>query len=172
MRVSGEVEFARYELHENSLVNSGYRAFLERFIFPIENAIFPGMRGLDYGSGREENMRELLSQRGISIQSYDLYFSPNKITLCRSYDFILCSETCEHFREPFLEFHRLVSLLKNGAWLALQTQFVPENFADWHYHRDQTHIAFFSEKTFRWLASSLGLSLVYCSNPVVVFKKA
>jgi hypothetical protein len=57
----------------------------------------------------------------------------------------------------------LVSLLNNGGYLALQTQFHPnteEAFKKWYYHQDPTHIVFFRAKTFEVLCEAFGCRII------------
>ena len=46
-----------------------------------------------------------------------------------------------------------------------------EAFKTWHYITDPTHIAFFSEATFIWLAERWSAEIEISSADVVLFKK-
>ncbi|MFW6346660.1 MAG: methyltransferase, partial [Halomonas sp.] len=61
-----------------------------------------------------------------------------------------------------------------GGWLGLMTKRVTEReaFARWHYILDPTHVCFFSEATFRWLAESLDMSVAFPAADVVLMRKA
>ena len=86
---------------------------------------------------------------------YDPFYAPGKSVLSASYDFITLSEVAEHLAEPGLELDRLWRLLKPGGWLGIMTKRVRDRaaFRTWHYITDPTHIAYFSEATFHWLAA-------------------
>jgi len=36
-----------------------------------------------------------------------------------------------------------------------------ENFSKWYYKRDPTHIAFYTSKTFKWLAREMDFKIIY-----------
>jgi len=68
---------------------------------------------------------------------------------------------CEKKTSSFVDnktnivFLSLIEQLKNGGYLAIQTQFHDnneENFKKWYYHQDVTHIVFFTPKTFKILS--------------------
>ena len=46
-----------------------------------------------------------------------------------------------------------------------------EGFGDWYYHRDPTHVAFYSRRTFRWIADWLDLTLEHPRQRVVLLRK-
>jgi SAM-dependent methyltransferase len=96
----------------------------------------------------------MLREAGHSVALYDPFFARDPSVLDGDYDFIVCSETVEHFHRPAEEFARLDRMLRHGGWLGIMTSFQPadEDFADWHYRRDPTHVVFYSAATFHWLA--------------------
>jgi hypothetical protein len=164
-------EHSRYEQHENELLDSGYAKFLARSLDQIPLSSYIAEEILDYGYGKNRPLATLLAKRGFSAKSYDLYFHKEDKLLSQSYGLIFCLETAEHFRNPFQEFAKLFSLLKSGGAILLRTEFPPENFAEWYYHRDFTHLAFYSMKTFQYLAKLFHLQLEYCESPYVFLKK-
>lgn len=88
------------------------------------------------------------------------------------YDFITCTETAEHFHDPAAEFARLAGLLAPDGWLAVMTQLVPDAraFLDWHYVRDPTHVCFYADRTFTWLAERHGWRLERPASSVALFR--
>jgi hypothetical protein len=46
------------------------------------------------------------------------------------------------------------------------------SFSTWHYKNDPTHIAFYSEQTFAWLAQQWQLKLEIIDNDVVFLTKS
>jgi len=159
-----ERERARYELHENDPEDEGYRAFLSTLVDEMIPSLAPGARGLDYGSGPTPALMQMMRERGFDMQGYDLYFAPDEGALAGSYDFITCAETVEHFRDPLVEFDRMSAALAPGGVLGMMTdmpegEWDAEQFAQWHYIFDDTHIAFFSAATMSWLARRYGWHL-------------
>ena len=63
----------------------------------------------------------------------------------------------------WMEEHGWPERLEEGGYLALQTQFHPndvEAFKKWYYHQDPTHIVFFTAKTFKVLCEVYGCELI------------
>ncbi len=108
----------------------------------------------------------------ISVDSYDKYFTTNIVN--KQYDFITCTEVIEHVYHP-LEFVReMLTYLKTGGILIIMTQFHDNNlvsFINWWYVRDITHITFYNETTFKYLANVLNLDVIKCCNNTVVLRK-
>jgi SAM-dependent methyltransferase len=148
-------ELATYELHENAVDDPAYRAFLERVALPLVARLTPGMHGLDYGSGPGPALAAMLTERGYPMQIFDPFYAYAPHVLQRTYDFVTCTETVEHFHHPAAEFERLASLLAPRGWLAVMTsvQTPTQDFASWHYTHDPTHVCFYEDRTFAWLAA-------------------
>lgn len=148
-------ECRHYALHENDVDNPGYRQFLGRIAGPLLERLPPAQQGLDYGCGPGPALAAILCEAGHRMHVYDPIFAPDPAPLQRTYDFVTCTETAEHFHAPVKEFARLKEMLRPGGVLALMTCFQTEDarFADWHYRKDPTHVVFYREKTFRTLAS-------------------
>ena len=96
-----------------------------------------------------------------------------KELLEKKYDVVTCSEAIEHFSNPELEWRRLWALLKPKGILAIMTQLrsFEKKFCDWWYIRDLTHISFFSEATFSWLAHRDHLESSKHGNSVILFQR-
>ena len=167
--LSPEAEKAYYELHENSLEDAGYRGFLERCATPLLARLPPAARGLDYGCGPAPLLAQILEEQGHRVSVYDLYFQPNASVLEDRFDFIVSTEVVEHLADPMTVLECLWQRIDVGGVLALMTKLVAsrERFASWHYIRDPTHIVFFSEETFRWLAKHLSASLAFSGSDVI-----
>ncbi len=147
-------EKAVYDLHQNDPADQGYRQFLSRIFFPLIERIETNATGLDFGSGPGPALPQMLFEEGYTTEMYDPFYANNVELLERSYDFITCTETVEHFYHPAREFDLLFSLLKPGGWLGIMTKLVINQraFSTWHYKNDRTHVCFFSRETFSWLA--------------------
>jgi SAM-dependent methyltransferase len=119
--LSPEAEKARYEFHSHSLADSGYRDFLNRLFQPLEKVLPPGARGLDFGCGREPTLSVLFEEAGFPCANYDLHYFNDPAVLGKQYDFLTCSETMEHFRNPREEFERFLRLVKPGGMMIVAT---------------------------------------------------
>ncbi len=166
-------ERAYYDLHENSLEDPGYRRFLSRCAVPLLEALPAASRGLDFGCGPAPLLAKILSEAGHSVSIYDAFYALDTSVLEESFDFIVATEVVEHLSAPGEILELLWSRLNPGGLLALMTKLVisPERFASWHYIRDPTHICFFSERTFAWLADRLGARMRLADRDVVFLRK-
>ena len=120
--LSPEDELARYLLHENSPEDCRYREFLGRLTAHLIPKLQPGAKGLDFGSGPGPTLSVMLEEMGFFVDLYDPYFAPNTAPLERTYDFVTCTETVEHFYQPAKEFNRFNQLLRRGGWLGIMTE--------------------------------------------------
>lgn len=168
-----EQERRRYTLHQNAPDDEGYRAFLAQLMDRLVPLLKPGAEGLDYGCGEPPVLVMMLEQAGFRMAGYDLFFRPDPSVLKRSYDFIVCSETAEHFREPLAEFARLQRMLRPGGVLGVMTGMLDDwaDFRDWHYRSDATHICFYSPRTMRWIAHRFGWRCELLVDNVTIFRQ-
>ncbi len=157
-RLSPSEERAHYLHHENDPDDPRYRKFLSRLTVPLLEKLKTGMVGLDYGCGPGPALAAVLGDNGFHMDLYDPFFYPDPQPLDRTYDFITCTETAEHFHRPAAEFDRLGSLLRPGGWLAVMTCFQTDDdrFANWHYRLDPTHVVFYRDVTLRAIAVQRG----------------
>lgn len=160
-----EEEFAQYLHHQNDPNDPRYRRFLSKLADPLLARLSPQSRGLDFGCGPGPALAAMLREAGHDVALYDPFFAADPASLSEVYDFVTCTETAEHFHHPHDEFARLRGLVKEGGWLALMTCFQTDDarFEDWHYRQDRTHVVFYREATFRYLAQSWGWT---CEAPV------
>lgn len=164
---------AFYDTHENALDDPGYRRFLGRLFTPLAQRLPPGASGLDFGCGPAPALAAMFAETGFAMRAYDPLFAPDTTALEQAYDFITSSEVFEHLAEPGAEIARLAGLLRPGGWLGVMTKRVRdrEAFAQWHYIRDPTHICFYSDTTFRFIATRHGLELDFAGADVVLLRK-
>jgi hypothetical protein len=89
------------------------------------------------------------------------------------YDFVTATEVVEHFCNTAEEMTQLWQCLKPGGWLGIMTKRVtaPSAFGQWHYIRDPTHVSFFSDTTFRWLAVQWQAQLELPEKDVALLQK-
>ena len=166
-------EKREYDLHQNCVQDEGYRKFLGRVSEPLLLRLPNGSRGLDFGCGPGPALSQMIESAGHSMDLYDPYYSPNTSFKTNKYDFITATEVLEHLAKPGYELDQLWSLLNSGGWLAIMTKRVTslEAFAKWHYKNDPTHISFFCESTFYFLAKNWETEAEFIGNDVVLFQK-
>lgn len=140
---------------------------------PLLGYLIPGQQGLDFGCGPGPTLSLMLQEQGYPMSVYDPFFADDTRVLARQYDFITCTEAIEHFTRPAREWRRLLGLLVQGGHLAVMTRFhcsVPD-FSDWYYKNDPTHIHFYSQATFAWLAQRDHLQVRFAGDSVAIFTK-
>jgi len=90
------------------------------------------------------------------------------------YDFVTCTEVAEHFYRPAEEFDTMAALVRGGGLLAVLTSFQPESadqFAEWHYRRDPTHVVFYGAGTLALLAEERGWTCEIPVKDVAIMRK-
>lgn len=171
--VSADQEKARYELHQNSPDDAGYRKFLSRICDPLIQRLPVGCRGLDFGCGPGPTLAVLFQELGYPVALYDPFFATDESVLEEQYDFVTATEVVEHLREPARSLEEMWRCVKPGGYLGLMTKLITEQtqFGSWHYKNDFTHICFYSRGTFEWLASRWGTTPVIEGGDVILFHK-
>lgn len=172
--LTAEQEKQEYDKHQNSLNDEGYLTFLSRAITPITESISPPAKGLDFGCGPAPALAHKLSSDGYEMSVYDHFYCAEPSVLEHQYDFITCTEVIEHLHQPLQILTQLLSMLKSGGRLVLMTKLVinKERFAAWHYKNDPTHICFYSQDTFSYLANEFDCELSFIGNDVIQLIKA
>ena len=172
--LSQKEEKARYDLHKNTPDNKGYVNFLSRLVFHMNEVVFPGSSGLDFGSGPEPVLAKMFTAEGYPVVTYDAYYATDRSVLKKKYDFIPVAEVIEHLREPEKEMKMLWDCLNPGGWLGIMTKFLPEEkeeFVNWSYKNDLTHICFFSKTSLEWIASELCAELNFPALDIALMHK-
>jgi len=150
---------SRYDLHENDENNPGYRAYFQRFLDYVLPLTGTPKNALDFGCGRSLLLAKMLEEKGVICDAYDPLYHPDTLDNSKKYELIVTTEVFEHLHHPKEIFYSLVERLEEGGFLAIQTQFSPQDreaFKMWYYHQDPTHIVFFSPRTFRVLCEMYG----------------
>jgi SAM-dependent methyltransferase len=170
---SAECAIKEYSLHRNAVDDPGYRGFLRRLADPLCEVLPESCSGLDYGCGPGPALAAMLVERGHRMAVYDPLFVPHAEVLQARYDFVTCSEVAEHFVDPRAEFQRLRELLRPGGTLAVMTQWRRDEapFAQWRYVHDPTHVCFYRERSFSWIASWLGMELRIPSPNIALLRR-
>lgn len=171
--VSPSAEKACYDLHQNSPDDANYRRFLGRLFHPMIERLSPGASGLDFGSGPGPTLSLMLAEAGFQMAIYDPFYAPDESVWRDQYDFVTASEVVEHLHRPMADLQRVWTVLKPGGWLGIMTKRVlnATSFATWHYKNDSTHVAFFAEGTFNWLARHWSAELRIVAPDVVLLQK-
>jgi len=166
-------ERAYYDLHQNRVDDPRYRRFLSRLADPVLERLRLPAEGLDFGCGPGPALAAMLEERGVAIRLYYRYFHADPAAFERVYDLVTLSEVAEHLAAPAMELDRLWALLRPGGWCGIMTRRLPapERFADWHYRRDPTHVAFYAAATFEFLAARWGAGLVLLGDDVALLHR-
>ena len=170
---AADVEKQRYDTHRNDPADPGYRAFLAKLAAPLIARVPSGAEGLDFGCGPTAALALLLEEAGFRMRRYDPFYAPDRTVLQPAYDFVACSEAMEHFFHPAQEWELLLRLVKPGGWLGIMTlrREPATDFARWWYRNDFTHVAFYSRRTFEWLARRDHLDLEFSGLSVALLRK-
>ncbi|MCQ2981438.1 MAG: class I SAM-dependent methyltransferase [Treponemataceae bacterium] len=175
---------ARYELHENTLEDAGYRNYLEKFLteslcaYEKHHKGIPG-KILDFGSGPEPCLVELMKEKGLQALGWDPFFNPQGLDHLEKemgFDLITCLEVAEHFENPAESFAFLAGLLKQDGIAVIGTNLIPDStrqpFATWWYRFDPTHVTFYTLPGLTAVARDAGLEFLdSVTDKVFVFRK-
>lgn len=159
--LSLEEEKGRYDEHKNDDENNiGYmnmfKNIIDLHVRPLKNV----KSILDFGSGPYPMLKKILERDGYNVSIYDPFFYKDLAYQNNKYDLIITTEAIEHFVNPINEIEHLLSLLNDKGYLVIMTNFrtmETEDFTNWWYRRDPTHISFFNENTFKYLESRYNL---------------
>jgi SAM-dependent methyltransferase len=168
--ISAEAELAHYNKHNNDPEDVRYQNFVMPIVSPILAGFTKEHKGLDFGSGSGSPIMKLLKDANYNISQYDLFYHNHPEVLQNQYDYIACSETAEHFKEPHKEFTQLSNLLKPGGTLYVMTlRYNPEvDFSTWFYKTDPTHVFLYSDEAFEWIRQEFGFESVVLDGRVAV----
>jgi hypothetical protein len=167
-------EVLRYCEHENSADDAGYVQFLSRLADPVRARLADGARGLDYGCGPAPVLGAMFTAAGHPTDSYDPFFLNDESVHDKTYDFVSCSEVLEHVHDPRVFMSRLGSVVRPGGLIAVMTRFygLDTPFPGWWYHRDPTHVCFYSPETMKWIAEAFEWSLEIPEANIALFTTA
>ena len=171
--LSSNDEYKHYLTHNNDVNDPRYKQFLSNLMLPLIDRIKLNSIGLDYGCGPGPALSLMLQEKGYQMFNYDPFFHFKKRNLLKKYDFICCTETVEHFHNPFGEFTRFNELLNNNGTIGIMTNFHSEQdiFENWYYIKDPTHVVFYNKKTFQIIAKIFDWDSEFLGNNLVFLKK-
>lgn len=167
-------DIKRYSTHQNNEHDQGYIDFLNRLVIPLKNFLPEHFSALDFGCGPGPTLALLLTDEGGNVLNYDPLFFNNQEALKNTYDVVATTEVVEHFKRPEADWSLLISLVKPNGLLAVMTQFVQvsTDYPSWWYKNDPTHVVFYSEETFSYLAKRFQLEILYNDkHSVIIFRK-
>lgn len=158
-----------YQSHNNDIHDSKYLSFVSPVIHEIQRSFSTDSLGLDFGCGSGPIISHHLSTFGYRIHLYDPLFYPDTEPLQLKYNYIICSEVMEHFKQPYLELQRLFNKLKpNGKHICMTDIYHTDtDFSSWYYLKDPTHIFFVSSFTLDWIASTFQCTVKHDKRLIV-----
>lgn len=161
----------RYLKHNHDVENPNYQNFVLPLVELVTKRFSPTHKGLDFGAGKGPIVSKLLSDKDFSIKQFDLYFWNDPHVLEETYDYIVCSEVIEHFRNPLEEFTKLRKLLKEGGALYCMTSIFDESidFEKWYYKDDPTHVFFYHTKALEWIKDNFQYKEVQIDKNLISF---
>ena len=173
-RPTPQEEKFQYDLHENDPNDPGYRNFLARLATPLLAKLSTHSRGLDYGCGPGPTLSVMMEEAGHSMSLHDPIYHPNPDALKGTYHFITATEVFEHLHQPALDLDILHQALKPRGWLGIMTKRVRDKdaFSKWHYIQDPTHVCFWSETTFQWIADQWQATLSFPASDAVLIQRS
>jgi len=147
--------------------------FLSKLFNPLKLKLKPEAKGLDFGCGPGPALAEMFLEEGFEMDIYDPFFYKDGHIFSKTYDFITCTETIEHFFEPAKEIKRLDKMLTKQGILGLMTTFLSDEkgFEQWYYRKDPTHVVFYRPRTFEIIANMMGWAYEVPEKDVVLFTK-
>ncbi len=173
--ISPEEEKKRYDQHQNNEESQqfeGYKKWMQDFWNWIKLSGV-GVQGkiCDYGSGPHPILNEFAQLEGIHIISYDLYYAPESKASLVDLELLILSEIVEHFRNPYQEWNDLKKMVKTGGHICIRTSLWNEEtrWKDWAYARDITHINFYHQKTFDYLAQTYNWKILRLEKDKIEF---
>jgi len=166
-------EKATYDSHENCSIDYGYRKFLNKLALPLILRLSKGMQGLDFGSGPGPTLSVMFEEQGFEVKNYDIFYANEPELLQQKYDFITCTEVIEHLHQPHKELTSLTKLLEPKGMFGIMTKRVidKDRFRTWHYKNDLTHVCFYSDQTFEYIAEYWQYQLEFIHTDTVLLTK-
>ncbi len=165
-----------YNYHNNSIEDEKYVDMFRNFINKSVTPYVCSGKLLDYGSGPEPVLVQLLNKEyNFDTEYYDLHYSPEKVYINKKYDAIVSTEVLEHIKNPMETFKLIYELLENGGIFAFMTLYHYndyDRFIKWWYRRDKTHISFYNDVTLEKIANILGFKILYTDHKrICTFQK-
>lgn len=164
--LSPEEEKLRYANHENSAENPDYVRYLTGISHEIDRIPTSYPKILDFGSGPEYVLTRVLRKRGFACEPYDPVYDLGEEQLSSQFDIVIICETIEHVRDIQKELLLLQRVCNPWGYIFIHTELYPrkEDFLNWWYALDPTHINFFNDNAIVTLARLLKRGIFYTNN--------
>jgi 2-polyprenyl-3-methyl-5-hydroxy-6-metoxy-1,4-benzoquinol methylase len=80
----------------------------------------------------------------------------------------------EHFYSPKNELDKILNLLKPNGMILIRTErhLGRDHFSSWYYHKDPTHVIFFSKSTFEFVAKRYNLFITFPDKNIVLLRRS
>lgn len=162
-------ELKIYNSHNNSIEDPRYVTYFKNFIHQaILEYCSPERKGLDFGSGPSPVLATILERDyGFSMDIYDKFYAVEKIYEGKKYSLITSTEVVEHLKNPIKYFQLFKDRVIERGTISIMTLFHPGNeneFLDWFYIRDMSHISFYTPKTMEYIGKRVGLKVIYTNE--------
>ncbi len=165
----------RYDTHNNDTEDEGYINMFKNMINLHVRPLKDVKNILDFGSGPYPMLKKILEKDNYNVTIYDPFYNPDLTYKEKEYDLITSTEVIEHFVDPLTEIESMLSVLKPKGYLCFMTNYRlmnKEKFLTWWYRRDQTHVAFYNQKTFEYLIEKYALKEISNNNKnIIVMQK-
>lgn len=173
-RVAPHRELQQYLQHQNAEDDEGYLIFQDQLLLPMQKYLTQPRRIMEFGSGPSPVFAHRLEKLGHHVSRFDIYFAADANVLSgqQRYEVITAIEVFEHLRDPGMTLQTWRRLLRPGGWLGVMSLIWQDrdDFTNWWYLRDPTHITFLTPKTIRFIGDQYGWLLVYQSARVVIWQ--
>jgi len=172
-RLSISEERKQYDLHQNEISDPSYQQFLNRIVAPVRIKIPAPATVLDFGCGPGPALAHMFKQAGYQTAIYDPYYFPNTNVLKVNYQIIALTEVLEHCFHPWDVLLGLSNRLEEGGIIGIMTKRLTDiaQFGEWHYKNDPTHVCFYKQQSFQWIARKLNMKLTLCSDDSLILEK-
>ena len=168
--VSVDIEKERYRLHNNTIEDIEYVAYLKEFTRELQRIPISNPKVLDFGSGQDRVLTHILQENGYDCYAYDPLYKLGKEHLNKEFDIIILCEVVEHLRDFRKELGLIKEILSQKGCVVIRTELYQDRdtFVDWWYTKDITHINFFSKYTMEKLAKLFRKNIFYTNSKNVV----
>ena len=167
-RISEKEARLRYLRHNNSSSNKGYVDMLRGLAgYITEHMPGEGRCVLDFGCGPVPVLGEILESKGFTVSIFDPLFFSNDDFTGKEYDAVILNEVIEHLESPHAVLSDLKRLLAPGGCFVFSSLLhsgSEDDFRNWWYKEDVTHISFFSERTVDVLARRIKMKKLHCDG--------
>lgn len=156
--VSPAEEKLRYAKHTNTASDKNYVAYLSGIAADILALPVASPCVLDFGSGPEHVLSDILNGRGAVCVPHDPMYGLDASGSQEKFDIVVLCETIEHVRNLSQELGLISRLVKSDGYVYIHTQLYDDipDMHSWWYLIDVTHINFFCLRTMEKIGEMIG----------------